>query len=123
MAGVHVDESRVGRVFEHEIRRAVIEAKPGKAVVNGAFMPGPMAGVSAGDSSPDAAIANPGPGGARFPGSPFRGDAIPAETESIELKEGRARSGRGIVAFPHRAFNLCGKTAIRRERPNDGASP
>ena len=130
MAGLFFDDMRVGQVFEHEIRRTIIEADNvwfsalthnpaylhldaeycrttefGQRLVNSGFTLALMVGISVGDTTLGTAIANLGWDEVRFPKPLFHGDTIRVETEVIELRESRSRPDAGIVVFLHRAYN------------------
>jgi acyl dehydratase len=130
MAGLFFDDMRVGQLFQHEIRRTIIEADNvwfsalthnpaylhldaeycrqtefGQRLVNSGFTLALMVGISVGDTTLGTAIANLGWDEVRFPKPLFHGDTIRVETEVIELRESRSRPDAGIVVFLHRAYN------------------
>lgn len=131
MAGLYFDELRVGQVFDHALRRTIIEADNvwfsalthnpamlhldeeycrtqtefGQRIVNSGFTLALMVGISVGDTTLGTAIANLGWDEVRFPKPVFHGDTLRIQTEIIELRESKSRPNAGIVTFLHRAFN------------------
>lgn len=130
MAGRFLEGLSVGQTFRHDIHRTVTEtdnvlfttmthnpaaihldAEAGKAsiygqvIVNSVFTLGLMVGVSVGDTTLGAAIANLGWDEARFPRPVFVGDALRAETEVISVRPSGSRPNAGVLAFRHVAFN------------------
>jgi acyl dehydratase len=134
MAGLYFEELAVGRVFEHEVRRTVIEADNiwfsamtynparihidadyctgtefGKPLMNSIFTLGLVIGLTVGDTTLDRAIANLGMTDTRFPKPVFAGDTIRAVTTIMELRESKSRPNAGIVTFKHEGFNQRGE--------------
>jgi acyl dehydratase len=131
MAGQYFDELKVGQIFQHPIRRTIIEADNvwfsalthnpallhldeeycrehtefGQRLVNSAFTLGLMVGISVGDTTLGTAVANLGWDEVRFPRPVFHGDTLRVESEVIELKDSKSRPTAGIVTFMHRAYN------------------
>ena len=150
MAGLYFDELTVGQTFQPGIRRTITEADNvwfsalthnpaylhldedycskhtefGKRIVNSAFTPGLVVGISVGDTTLGTAIANLGWDEVRFPKPLFHGDTIRVETQVIDLRESRSRPNAGIVIFLHRAFNqhgelvaTCKRSGLQLKRP------
>jgi len=134
MAGRHFDEWQVGDRVEHPIRRTVtetdnllfstlthnpqplhIDAEAAKAsefgqiLVNGTFTFSLMVGLSVGETTLGALIANLGYDKLVMPKPVFLGDTLRVETEVVELKPSKSRPGAGIVTFAHRAINQRGE--------------
>ena len=130
MAGRHFNEWQVGDRIEHPIRRTVtetdnllfstlthnpqplhIDAEAAKAsefgqiLVNGTFTFSLMVGLSVGETTLGALIANLGYDKLVMPKPVFLGDTLRVETEVVELKPSKSRPGAGIVTFAHRAIN------------------
>lgn len=149
MAGLWFDELTVGQNFQHAIRRTVTETDNilfstlthnpaqlhldaehmrdsdyGQVLVNSTFTLGLMVGVSIGDTTLGAAVANLGWDEVRFPAPVFIGDTLRVETEVLELRQSKSRPDTGIVTFAHRAFNQrgelvasCKRSGLQRMKP------
>jgi acyl dehydratase len=130
MPGLYFEEFKLGRVFQHPIRRTITEAdnvffsamthnpQPlhidaefckttefGKPLVNSCLTLAFMVGISVNDTTVGTTVANLGWDDVRFPKPLFHGDTIHIETEVLELRDSRSRPDNGIVVFEHRAFN------------------
>jgi acyl dehydratase len=155
MAGVWFDELKIGQVFDHPIRRTVTETDNvlfsamthnpallhldeeycrtetefGQRLVNSVFTLGLMVGISVGDTTLGAAVANLGWDEVRFPKPVFHGDTLRVRTEVLELRESKSRPDQGIVVFLHEAFNQhgervahCKRSGLQRKRPQTEGS-
>lgn len=130
MAGLYLEEFRVGQVFRHPLRKSVTESdnmlfsvmtlnpQPlhidfdfaaktewGRPLVNSLFTLGLMIGISVHDTTIGTTIANLGMTETVFPHPVFHGDTIHVETEVKAVRESRSKPDRGIVEFEHRAYN------------------
>ena len=130
MAGRHFDEWQVGDRVEHPIRRTVtetdnllfstlthnpqplhIDAEAAKAsefgqiLVNGTFTFSLMVGLSVAETTLGTLVANLGYDKLVMPKPVFLGDTLRVESEVVELRPSKSRSGAGIVTFEHRAIN------------------
>ena len=130
MPGLYFEEFKLGRVFQHSIRRTITEAdnvffsamthnpQPlhidaefckttefGKPLVNSCLTLAFMVGISVNDTTVGTTVANLGWDDVRFPKPLFHGDTIRIETEVLELRDSRSRPNNGIVVFEHRAYN------------------
>lgn len=130
MAGLYLEEFKVGQVFKHPLRKSVTESdnmlfsvmtlnpQPlhidfdfaaktewGRPLVNSLFTLGLMMGISVHDTTIGTTIANLGMTETVFPHPVFHGDTIHVETEVKAVRESRSKPDRGIVEFEHRAYN------------------
>lgn len=130
MAGLYLEEFRVGHVFRHELTRTVTESdnmmfsmmtmnpQPlhidhafaarsewGKPLVNSLFTLGLMIGLTVQDTTLGTTIGNIGMTETVFPHPLFHGDTVRVETEVKSVRESKSRLDRGIVEFEHRAYN------------------
>lgn len=150
MAGLFFDELEVGQVFKHEIRRTITETDNvwfsalthnpaylhldeeycrehtefGTRIVNSGFVLSLMVGISVGETTLGAAVANLGWDEVRFPKPIFHGDTLRVETEVVDLRESKSRPNAGIVTFAHRAYNQkgelvahCKRSGLQLKRP------
>ena len=149
MAGRYLEDFAVGQVITHDLRRTVTETdnlmittlthnpQPlhldadyaagtefGRIVVNGLFTFALMVGVSVGDTTLGALVANLGYDAVTMPAPVFIGDTLHFETTVIETRESKSRPNAGVVTFEHRAFNQAGvlvcqarRTALMLKRP------
>ncbi|MDH4110003.1 MAG: MaoC family dehydratase [Gammaproteobacteria bacterium] len=133
MPGLYYEEFRVGQVFDHAIRRTIIEADNvwfsalthnpaplhidaeyckstefGRPLVNSCLTLAFMVGISVGDTTIGTTVANLGWDEVRFPKPLFHGDTIHVQTEVLELRGSKSRPDNGIVVFEHRAYNQHG---------------
>ena len=130
MAGLWLDEFKVGQIFDHPLRRTITETDNllistlthnpaplhldaeyirgtdyGRILVNSCFTLSLMIGISVNDTTQGTAVANLGWDEVRFPAPVFIGDTLRIETEVLDLRESRSRPAQGIVTFAHRAYN------------------
>ena len=131
MAGLYFEEFQVGQVFDHAIRRTLMETDNalfstlthnpaplhldeeycrehtefGQRIVNSCLTLSLMVGISVNDTTLGTTVANLGWDEVRFPKPLFHGDTLHIQTEVMELRESRSRPENGIVMFEHRAFN------------------
>jgi len=130
MAGRTFDEWQVGDRIEHPIRRTVtetdnllfstlthnpqplhIDAEAAKAsefgqiLVNGTFTFSLMVGLTVAETTLGTLVANLGYDKLVMPKPVFLGDTLRVESEVVELRPSKSRSGAGIVTFEHRAIN------------------
>ena len=133
MAGLYLEEFKVGSVFRHGLTRTVTESdnvlfsvmtmnpQPlhidfdfasktewGKPLVNSLFTLGLMIGISVHDTTLGTTIANLGMSQTVFPAPVFHGDTIRVETTVLSVRDSKSKTDRGIVEFEHRAFNQHG---------------
>ena len=130
MAGRFYDDWTVGDTIVHEIRRTVTEtdnllftvmthnpqplhldaeaaraSEFGQILVNGTFTFALMVGLSVGETTLGALVANLGYDKLVHPKPVFIGDTMRAETVVTELKDSKSRPNAGIVTFTHRLIN------------------
>lgn len=130
MAGLHLEEFRVGHVFRHPLTKTVTESdnmlfsvmtlnpQPlhidfdfasktewGRPLVNSLFTLGLMIGISVHDTTLGTTVANLGMTDTVFPAPVFHGDTIRVETEVLSVRDSKSKPDRGIVEFEHRAYN------------------
>lgn len=133
MAGLWLDEFRVGQVFDHPLRRTVTEtdnllmsalthnpaplhldaesmkdSEFGQILVNSFFTLGLMVGISISETTQGTAVANLGCDEVRFPAPLFIGDTVHVQTEVLQVRESKSRPTQGIVTMLHRAYNQHG---------------
>ena len=130
MAGLYFEEFTVGQVFEHEIRRTVLEADNmmfsamtynpapihidhdycagtefGKPLINSLFTLGLVIGLSVQDTTLGTTIGNLGMSETTFPKPVFAGDTIRVRTTIMDKRESKSRPTQGIVQFEHVGLN------------------
>lgn len=130
MAGKWFDELEVGQVFQHEVRKTVLDYENslfssltynpaqihidyaycettefGKPLMNSVFTLGLVIGLSVQDTTLGTTVANLGMTETTFPRPVFAGDTIRSETRVLELRESKSRPTQGIVLFEHLGFN------------------
>lgn len=130
MAGLWFEDFEVGMVFDHEIRRTVLEQENmwfsaltynpaqihidhayaaetefGKPLFNSIFTLGLVIGLSIQDTTLGTTVANLGMSETTFPKPVFAGDTIHARTTILNLRESKSRPAQGIVQFEHLGFN------------------
>lgn len=130
MAGLWFEQFSVGQVFDHEIRRTVLEADNmwfsaltynpaqlhidhayaaetefGRPLVNSLFTLGLVIGLTVQDTTLGTTVANLGMNDTTFPKPVFAGDTIRARTTVMELRESKSRPRQGIVTFEHLGLN------------------
>lgn len=141
MAGLYLDDFKVGQVVKHPITRSVTESdnvlfsvmtmnpQPlhidfdyasksewGKPLVNSLFTLGLMIGISVHDTTLGTIVANLGMTDVVFPHPVFHGDTIRVETEVISVRDSKSKPDRGIAEFEHRAFNQDGVLVAKCRR-------
>ena len=130
MAGLYFEEFDIGRVFQHAIRRTVIESDNvwfsalthnpaplhidreymrehsefGQPLINSFFTLGLIVGISINDTTLGTTVANLGLENVRFPSPLFVGDTVHVETEVIAKRRSQSRPGNGILTFEHRGY-------------------
>ena len=149
MPGLYFEQFSVGQKFDHAIRRTVTEADNvfftaithnpaalhldeeyakstqfGTRLVNSLFTLGLMIGISVHETTLGTTVANLGMDEVRFPKPVFHGDTLRVESEVLETRKSKSRSGQGIVLFAHRAINQrgeivaqCKRSALMMKRP------
>lgn len=130
MPGLHYDDTSIGQVIKHAMRRTVTESdnvlfcaithnpQPlhldaeyakrtefGQRVVNSLYTVSFATGVSVEDTTLGTLVVNLGFGEMRFPKPVFINDTLHVETEVLERRESKSRPNAGIVTFMHRVFN------------------
>lgn len=130
MAGLWFEDFALGQVFEHEIRRTVLEAENmwfsaltynpaqlhidhayaaqtefGKPLINSIFTLGLVIGLSVQDTTLGTTVANLGMSETAFPAPVFAGDTIHARTTVKELRDSKSRPAQGIISFEHIGLN------------------
>lgn len=130
MAGLWFEQFSVGQVFDHEIRRTVLEADNmwfsaltynpaqlhidhayaketefGRPLVNSLFTLGLVIGLTVQDTTLGTTVANLGMNDTTFPKPVFAGDTIRARTTVMEMRESKSRPRQGIVTFEHLGLN------------------
>jgi len=130
MAGQWFEAFEVGQVFEHEIRRTVLESDNmwfsnatcnpaaihidaaycegtefGKPLMNSIFSLGLVIGLSVQDTTLGTTVANLGMDELRFPKPLSHGDTVHVRTTVLELRESKSRPNAGVTIFLHEAFN------------------
>jgi acyl dehydratase len=141
MAGLYLDEFKVGQVIRHAITRTITEndnvlfsvmtmnpqplhidfdfagkSEWGKPLVNSLFTLGLMIGISVHETTLGTIVANLGMTEVTFPHPVFHGDTIRVETEVMSLRDSKSKPDRGIVEFEHRAFNQNGVLVAKCRR-------
>lgn len=130
MAGKFFDQLELGQIFEHEIRRTLVEAENiwfcgatynpaqihidaeyckqtefGRPLFNSIFTLGLVIGLAVQDTTLGTTVANLGMTEVVFPKPVFAGDTIRSVTTVLEKRESRSRPNQGIVTFRHQGFN------------------
>jgi len=141
MAGLWLDEFRVGQVFDHPLRRTLTETDNllmsalthnpaplhldaeymkdtefGRILVNSFFTLGLMVGISISETTQGTAVANLGCDEVRFPAPLFVGDTVHIQTEVLDVRESKSRPTQGIVTMMHRAYNQHGVLVAQAKR-------
>lgn len=134
MAGLWFDQLEEGRVFDHEIRRTVLDADNmwfsnatcnpaqihidadyckgtefGKPLMNSIFTLGLVIGLSVQDTTLGTTVANLGMTDVRFAHPVFAGDTLRSRTTVLGKRESKSRPNAGIVTFLHQGFNQHGQ--------------
>lgn len=130
MPGLFYDQTEVGQIIAHRMRRTVTESdnvlfcaithnpQPlhldaeyaartefGQRVVNSLYTVSFATGVSVEDTTLGTLVVNLGFGEMKFPKPVFINDTLHVETEVISRRESKSRPNAGIVQFMHRVFN------------------
>ena len=133
MPALWFEDSTVGSVHDHPIRRTVTEAdniffsaltynpQPlhidrefckdtewGQPLMNSLFTLGLMVGISVNDLTTGTIVANLGMTEVKFPAPLFQGDTIRVTTRIATRRESKSRPDAGIVEFDHRAYKQDG---------------
>ena len=141
MAGLYLEEFRVGSVIRHALTKTVTESdnmlfstmtlnpQPlhidfdfasrsewGKPLVNSLFTLGLMIGISVNDTTVGTTIGNLGMTDVTFPAPLFEGDTVNCTTEIVAKRESRSRPDAGIVEFQHRAYKQDGTMVAQCRR-------
>lgn len=141
MAGLWFEQFTVGQVFQHEVRKTVLdyenslfssltynpaqihidhaycaETEFGKPLMNSIFTLGLVIGLSVQETTLGTTVANLGMTDTTFPRPVFSGDTIRAETRVLELRESKSRPGQGIVTFEHIGLNQRDEVVCRTVR-------
>lgn len=141
MAGLWFEEFSVGQVFEHEIRRTVLEADNmwfsaltynpaqihvdhayaaetefGKPLVNSIFTLGLVIGLTVQDTTLGTTVANLGMSETTFPKPVFAGDTIRARSTVVDVRDSKSRPAQGIVQFEHVGLNQDDEVVCRTLR-------
>ena len=137
MAGQWFEAFEVGQVFEHEIRRTVLESDNmwfsnatcnpaaihidaaycegtefGKPLMNSIFSLGLVIGLSVQDTTLGTTVANLGMTDVRFAHPVFAGDTLRSQTTVMEVRASKSRPNAGIVTFLHQGFNQRGQEVV-----------
>ena len=141
MAGLWFDEFEIEHVFQHEIKRTVLESDNmwfsnatcnpaaihidaeyckgtefGKPLMNSIFTLGLIIGLSVQDTTLGTTVANLGMTDVVFPFPVFAGDTLRSQTTVLEKRESKSRPNAGIVTFLHQGFNQRGEEVMRCRR-------
>ena len=141
MAGLWFEEFKTGQVFEHEIRRTVLESDNmwfsnatcnpaaihidadyckgtefGRPLMNSIFTLGLIIGLSVQDTTLGTTVANLGMTDVVFPFPVFAGDTLRSQTSVQDKRESKSRPNAGIVTFLHQGFNQRGEEIMRCTR-------
>lgn len=141
MPGLYFDEFSEGQVFEHEVRRTVLDmdnmlyssltynpaaihidhaycetTEFGKPLMNSMFTLGLVIGLSVQDTTFGTTIGNLGMTETTFPKPVFAGDTIRSQTTVLALRESKSRPTQGIVTFEHVGFNQRDEMVCRTVR-------
>lgn len=141
MAGLWFEEFKTEQVFQHEIRRTVLESDNmwfsnatcnpaaihidaeyckgtefGQPLMNSIFTLGLIIGLSVQDTTLGTTVANLGMTDVVFPFPVFAGDTLRSQTTVLEKRESKSRPNAGIVTFLHQGFNQRGEEVMRCKR-------
>ncbi|MFA7595173.1 MAG: MaoC family dehydratase [Novosphingobium sp.] len=141
MPGLYFDEFTEGQVFQHEVRRTVLDmdnmlyssltynpaaihidhaycetTEFGKPLMNSMFTLGLVIGLSVQDTTFGTTIGNLGMTETTFPKPVFAGDTIRSETKVLALRESKSRPTQGIVTFEHVGYNQRDEVICRTVR-------
>ena len=141
MAGLWFEEFKTGQIFEHEIRRTVLDSDNmwfsnatcnpaaihidaeyckgtefGRPLMNSIFTLGLIIGLSVQDTTLGTTVANLGMTDVVFPFPVFAGDTLRSQTNVMDKRESKSRPNAGIVTFLHQGFNQRGEEVMRCTR-------
>jgi len=141
MAGLWFEEFQTGQVFQHEIRRTVLESDNmwfsnatcnpaaihidaeycqgtefGRPLMNSIFTLGLVIGLSVQDTTLGTTVANLGMTDVVFPFPVFAGDTLRSQTTVMDKRESKSRPNAGIVTFLHQGLNQRGEEVMRCTR-------
>jgi acyl dehydratase len=141
MPGLWFDDFKIGRVFDHEVRRTVTDmdnmlfssltynpaaihidhayaatTQFGRPLMNSIFTLGLVIGLSVQDTTFGTTVANLGMADTVFPKPVFSGDTIRSRTEVKALRPSTSRPGQGIVTFEHVGLNQQDEVVCRTTR-------
>jgi acyl dehydratase len=141
VAGLWFEQFEVGMIFNHEIRRTVLEydnmlfssltynpaqihidhdyaskTEFGRPLMNSVFTLGLVIGLSIQDTTLGTTVANLGMHETTFPQPVFAGDTIRTETTVLEVRESKSRPGQGIVKMQHVGYNQHDQIVCRTSR-------
>jgi len=141
MAGLWFDEFKIDQVFQHEIKRTVLDSDNmwfsnatcnpaaihidaeyckgtefGKPLMNSIFTLGLIIGLSVQDTTLGTTVANLGMTDVVFPFPVFAGDTLRSQTTVLEKRVSKSRPNAGIVTFLHQGFNQRGEEVMRCKR-------
>lgn len=141
MPGLYFDQFTEGQVFQHEVRRTVLDmdnmlyssltynpaaihidhaycetTEFGKPLMNSMFTLGLVIGLSVQDTTFGTTIGNLGMTETTFPKPVFAGDTIRSETKVLALRESKSRPTQGIVTFEHVGYNQRDEVVCRTVR-------
>jgi len=132
--GLYLEDFKVGRVFEHPLRRTVTEmdntlfsclthnpqplhidhefskgTEFGKPLMNSIFTLGLMIGIAVNDTTMGTTIANLGMTEVKFPGPVFHGDTLHFTSEVMSTRESKSRPDAGVLELLHKGYNQKGE--------------
>jgi acyl dehydratase len=132
--GLYLEDFKVGRVFEHPLRRTVTEmdntlfsclthnpqplhidhefsksTEFGKPLMNSIFTLGLMIGIAVNDTTMGTTIANLGMTETKFPGPVFHGDTLHFTSEVMSTRESKSRPDAGVLELLHKGYNQKGE--------------
>lgn len=141
MAGLWFEQFELDQVFDHEIRRTVLESDNmwfsnatcnpaaihidaaycegtefGRPLMNSIFSLGLVIGLSVQDTTLGTTVANLGMTDVRFAHPVFAGDTLRSRTTVLEKRDSRSRPNAGIVTFLHQGFNQRGDEVVTCRR-------
>ena len=134
MQGLCLEDFKVGRVFEHPLRRTVTEmdntlfsclthnpqplhidhefsknTEFGKPLMNSIFTLGLMIGIAVNDTTMGTTIANLGMTEVKFPKPVFHGDTLHFTSEVMSTRESKSRPDAGVLELLHKGYNQKGE--------------
>jgi acyl dehydratase len=132
--GLYLEDFKVGRVFEHPLRRTVTEmdntlfsclthnpqplhidhefskgTEFGKPLMNSIFTLGLMIGIAVNDTTMGTTIANLGMTEVKFPAPVFHGDTLHFTSEVMSARESKSRPDAGVLELLHKGYNQRGE--------------